>query len=61
MPRNYFVKYGGTAFQNNVDPEQIHQFVRQLPAEQKKNVQDVLQLLEDQGYISKSMDTWQFQ
>ena len=61
MPRDYFVKYGGAAFQNNVDPEQIHHFVRQLPQEQKKSVQEVLQQLEAQGYISKLSDTWEFQ
>lgn len=58
MPRDYFVKYGGAAFQNNVAPEQIHTFVRQLPQEQKQSVQEVLQMLEAQGYISKLDDAW---
>ncbi|HWR55092.1 MAG TPA: hypothetical protein VN462_01170 [Negativicutes bacterium] len=61
MPRDYFVKYGGAAFQNNVDPEQIHHFVRQLPQEQKRSVQEVLQLLESQGYITKMSATWELQ
>lgn len=56
MPQDYFVKYRGAAFQNNVAPEQIHHFVRQLPQEQKQSVEGVLQLLEDQGYISKVDD-----
>jgi hypothetical protein len=56
LPRDYFVRYGGDAFQNNVAPEQIHFFVRQLSLEQKKSVLDVIQLLEAQGYISKLDD-----
>ncbi len=56
MSRDYFVKYGGAAFRSNVDPEQIHSFVRQLSREQKKSVQDVIQLLEEQGYLSKLDD-----
>lgn len=53
MLRDYFIRYGGAAFQNNVAPEEIHDFVRQLPQEQKKSVQEVLHTLEAQGYISK--------
>jgi hypothetical protein len=56
MPRDYFVRYGGAAFLNNVAPEQIHNFVRQLPTEEKQSVHDVLHLLENQGYISKIDD-----
>lgn len=53
MPREYFVRYDGAAFLNNVAPEQIYHFVRQLPTEEKRSVHDVLHLLENQGYISK--------
>lgn len=53
MPRDYFVRYGGAVFQNHVTPEQIHDFVRKLPSEDKQSVHDVLHLLEDQGFISK--------
>jgi hypothetical protein len=53
MPRDYFLKYGGTTFQNNVTPERIHHFVREMPQEQKQSVRDVVQLLENQGYISR--------
>ena len=53
MPRDYFVKYGGTAFQNNVAPEHIHDFVRQLPYEEKQSVYEVINRLENQGLISK--------
>lgn len=61
MLHDYFLKYGGVAFQNNVTAEQIHCFVRQLSKEQKKSVRDVLQLLEAQGYISKQDEHWNIQ
>lgn len=35
MTKEKFVKYGGVKFTNTVEPKEINNFVRNLPAEKK--------------------------
>ncbi|MDA8233493.1 MAG: hypothetical protein M0Z31_01550 [Clostridia bacterium] len=47
-----FIKYGGVHFTNNVPPEEINNFVRQLPAEKRDSLFEVVKELEDAGLIT---------
>jgi len=47
-----FIKYGGVHFINNVSPEEINDFVRQLPAEQKDSLFEVVKELDAAGLIT---------
>lgn len=46
------VKFGGVVFQNNVDPEEINKFVRELPQEKKDSIFEVIKELDAQGLIT---------
>lgn len=46
-----FLKYGGVKFRANVSPEEINRFVRDLPEERRRSLQQVAQALRDAGLI----------
>lgn len=46
------VKFGGIAFHNNVEPEEINKFVRELPQQKKDSLFEVLKELDAQGLIT---------
>ncbi|HHX01538.1 MAG TPA: DUF3684 domain-containing protein [Firmicutes bacterium] len=46
------LKYGGVSFTNNVPPEQINDFVRNLPDEDKDSLFEVVTKLRDAGLIT---------
>ena len=47
-----FIKYGGIHFTNNVPPEEINIFVKNLPTEQKDSLFKVVKELETAGLIT---------
>lgn len=49
---DHFARHGGVHFSNNVSPEEINQFVRQLPASKRDSLFEVLQELSQQGLIT---------
>jgi uncharacterized protein (DUF2461 family) len=55
MIREY-LKYGGVKFWNNVPPEEINRFVRNLPPEKKDSLFEVVQILEREGLITLDRD-----
>ncbi|ADG82812.1 hypothetical protein [Thermincola potens] len=52
MTKEKFVKYGGVKFTNTVEPKEINNFVRNLPAEKKDSLFEVIQELDKAGLIS---------
>lgn len=52
MPKEYYLKYGGVKFKNNVPPEQINKFVAGLPEERRNSLYEVAKELWDQGLIT---------
>lgn len=52
MVEEHYARYGGVHFMSHRPPEEINAFVRQLPAEQRNSLFDVLKALEKAGYIS---------
>jgi hypothetical protein len=47
-----FAQHGGVHFTNNVSPEEINNFVRQLPAGKRDSLFEVLQALNEDGLIT---------
>lgn len=47
-----YVKYGGMKFVNNVPPAEINEFVRNLPAEKRESLFEVVHELDRAGLIS---------
>lgn len=47
-----YLKYGGVRFENNVSPEEINEFVRNLPSSQKDSLFEVVSLLHKKGLIT---------
>jgi hypothetical protein len=47
-----YLKYGGVAFTNNVPPEEINRFVRELPEEDRQSLYQVVHKLQDAGLIT---------
>lgn len=52
MPKEYYLKYGGDKFVNNVPPEQINEFVARLPEQQRSSLYEVAKELWDKGLIT---------
>jgi hypothetical protein len=52
MGHDKHIKYGGVRFTNNAKPEEINKFVRQLPADKKDSLFEVIGELEKEGLIS---------
>lgn len=50
--QDHFARHGGVHFSNNVSPEQINEFIRQLPAGKRDSLFEVLQELQDSGLIT---------
>lgn len=46
------VKFGGVVFHNNVDPDEINKFVRELPQQKKDSLFEVIKELDAQGLIT---------
>mgnify|MGYP000356459582 FL=1 len=46
------LKYGGVSFVNNVSPEEINRFVRDLPSEDKDSLFEVVNKLKEAGLIT---------
>ena len=47
-----YIKYGGVKFINNVTPEEINSFVRELPLGDRESLFTVIKKLDQQGLIS---------
>lgn len=47
-----YLKYGGVRFINHSTPEEIRQFVNGLSENERNSLFNVVNLLEDEGYIS---------
>lgn len=47
-----YLKYGGVRFSNNVPPQEINEFVRQLPASERESLFEVVHRLEQEGLIT---------
>lgn len=52
MPKEYYLKYGGVKFKNNVPPEQINQFVAKMSEQQRSSLYEVAKELCHQGLIT---------
>ncbi len=50
--QEHFARHGGVHFTNNVSPEEINLFVRRLPAGKRESLFEVLQQLNEHGYIT---------
>ena len=50
--RDQHIKYGGVNFSNNVSPEEINRFIRDLPSEHKESLFNVVKLLDEAGLIT---------
>ena len=50
--QDHFARHGGVHFSNNVPPEEINQFVGQLPAGKRESLFEVLQELRNSGLIT---------
>lgn len=50
------LQYGGVKFWNNVPPEEINRFVRDLPPEKKDSLFEVAQILDQEGLITLDRD-----
>lgn len=51
-PKTKYVKYGGIKFTNNVPPEEINKFVRELTPEKRSSLFEVIQILDREGLIT---------
>ncbi len=49
---DHFARHGGVHFSNNVSPQEINEFVRQLPAGKRDSLFEVLQELGQKGLIT---------
>lgn len=49
--QDHFAAHGGVHFQNLAPPEQINRFVRELPADRRESLFEVLKTLEQEGLI----------
>jgi hypothetical protein len=47
-----YLKYGGVQFVNNVPPEEINRFVRDLPPSRRESLYEVVKTLHDEGLIT---------
>ena len=47
-----YVQWGGVSFTNNAAPEEINEYVRQLPADKKDSLFEVVKELEKAGLIT---------
>ncbi|HEY8341842.1 MAG TPA: hypothetical protein VIK75_02375 [Calditerricola sp.] len=52
QPNEHFARFGGVHFRNNVPPEEINRFVRELPEEKRASMFAVLSELERAGLIT---------
>lgn len=52
----HYAQFGGTHFINNVPPEEINQFVRQLPMDKRDSLFEVLTELNNKGLITVQND-----
>ena len=46
-----YVKYGGMKFEEKAPPEEINAYVEKLPPDKKQSLHQVVQELEDKGFI----------
>lgn len=46
------LKFGGVSFKNNVSPEEINEFVRNLPESERDSLFEVVNKLRDAGLIT---------
>ncbi len=46
------VRFGGVSFENLVPPQEINRFVRELPADKRESLFEVIQQLRDAGLIA---------
>jgi hypothetical protein len=53
---DHYAQFGGTHFVNNVPPEEINQFVRQLPMDKRDSLFEVLTELNNKGLITVQND-----
>jgi len=49
---DHFARHGGVHFENIKTPEEINEFVRNLPAGKRDSMFEVLQELSQNGYIT---------
>lgn len=56
MDTEQFLKFGGVRFEANASPEQINEFVRALPEEQRRSLVEVARALRDAGMIRLKSD-----
>lgn len=47
-----YLKFGGVSFENNVSPEEINKFVRDLPEHDKNSIFEVVSKLKNAGLIN---------
>ena len=47
-----YLRYGGAKFTNNVPPEEINRFVRNLPAKDRESMSKVVTILAREGLIA---------
>ncbi|NLL19224.1 MAG: hypothetical protein GX262_09405 [Clostridia bacterium] len=52
MPKEYYLKYGGVKFVNNVPPEQINEFVAGLSEQKRSSLYEVAKELWEHGLIT---------
>lgn len=52
MADEYYLKYGGVKFTSNVSPQEINEFVSQLPEEKKASLYLIAKELAEHGYIT---------
>lgn len=52
MPSDQHVKFGGVSFTNNVSPEEINNFVKQLPDSERQSLFQVIKKLNQNGMIT---------
>lgn len=50
--RRHFARHGGAQIEYNAPAEEINAFARQLPAEQRESMYEVLQALSQNGLIT---------
>lgn len=52
MSQKQYIKYGGVMFENNVPPEEINKFVRELPESKRSSLFEVVKILDQAGLIT---------
>lgn len=50
--QDHFVKHGGVHFRTHVEPAEINNFIRKLPAGKRESLFEVLEQLDQAGMIS---------